>query len=416
VLLARRILRSMPEAPRVLFVTEKHPWPLDDGGQIRSFQILRALAGTCRVTLLATDPRQPGAVEPLRALGIEVVLVPPQRRAWKTPLQVARSLFTRRPHPLPKNFSRAMLAEIRRRLVARSVDVLHLNHLDAAQYLEYLDLELGETRAFIDTHNLLSGLYAQLVGSARDPLTKGFTWLQWTRMCRYEPALLRRAERVLVCSESERAQLEVWGVERALVVPNGVDTAFFAPGEGPSESRLGALELVFTGGLDYLPNTDGARWFLERIFPLVLRGRPDARITFVGKDPPDSLRALARGGQIVFTGRVDDVRPFVRAAQVFVVPLRSGGGTRLKILEALALGLPLVSTRAGAQGLDLRDGEELLLADEPQAFAQAVLSLANDRERAQRLAASGRARVLERYDWSMTTRALLEFYAEARRA
>jgi len=402
----------MPEAPRVLFVTEKHPWPQDDGGQIRSFQILRALAQTCRVTLLSTDPGQAAALEPLRALGIELALVPPHRASWKVPLQVARSLFTRRPHPLPKNFSHAMLAEIRKRLAAGSVDVLHLNHLDAAQYLEYL--EPGEVRTIVDTHNLLAALYGQLVRSARDPLTRSFTWLQWTRMSRYEPALLRKAGRVLVCSEPERAQLSVLGVERALVVPNGVDTEYFAPDPAPAERRSGGLELVFTGGMGYPPNADGARWFLERVFPIVRRVRSDARITFVGKDPPEALRALARPGEVVFTGRVDDVRPAVHAAHVFVVPLRIGGGTRLKILEALAMGLPLVSTRAGAEGLDLRDGEDLLLADDQEIFAEAVLALATDRERAQRLAASGRARVLERYDWRATTKPLLDYYADGR--
>ncbi len=179
-------------------------------------------------------------------------------------------------------------------------------------------------------------------------------------------------------------------------------------GAGPSEERFGGLELCFTGGMDYLPNEDAARWFLERVFPLVLRGRPDARITFVGKNPPDALLERARPGQVVFTGRVEDVRPFARVAHVFVVPLRIGGGTRLKILEALSMNLPLVSTRIGAEGLDLVAGEHLLLADEPQEFAAAVLELANDRERARRLAASGRARVLERYDWKVTTQPLLD--------
>jgi len=398
----------MPETPRVLFVTEKYPWPLDDGGQIRTFQVLRALAGEARVTLLSTGPQQSGALEPLRALGIEVVLVPPHRRAWKLPFELARALFTRRPHPLPKNFSQAMLAEIRRHIASGSVDVLHLNHLDAAQYLEYLQLEPGRTRTTIDTHNLLSGLYGHLVAAAGNPLSKAFTWLQWTRMVRYEPALLRRAEHVLVCSEKEREALAVLGVERVRVVPNGVDTSYFAPLATPPENRLGALELVFTGGMDYLPNEDGARWFLERIFPLVVRGRPDARITFVGKNPSSALRAFAREGQIVFTGRVEDVRPFVQRAQVFVVPLRIGGGTRLKLLEALATGVPLVSTRVGAEGLDFSADEHLLLADEPQDFANAVLALANDKPRAARLAASGRARVLERYDWTVTTQPLID--------
>jgi glycosyltransferase involved in cell wall biosynthesis len=400
----------MPEGPRVLFVTEKHPWPLDDGGQIRSFQILRALSQHGRVTLLSTDPLREGARAPFEALGIEVVLVAPHRRGWKLPFELARSLFTRRPWPLPKNFSHAMLAEIRRRLASASVDVLHLNHLDTAQYLEYLP-ELRATRTVVDTHNLLAGVYQKLCEAQSLPPQRAYAWLQWTRMSRYEPALLRRAGRVLVCSEPERAQLAVRGVDHVLVVPNGVDTSYFTPEAPRAAGASAALELVFTGGMDYLPNESGAHWFLEHVFPLVLRERPQARVTFVGKNPSERLRARARPQQIVFTGRVEDVRPFVRAAQLFVVPLQIGGGTRLKVLEALAMGLPLVSTRIGAEGLELRDGEDLVLADEPADFAAAVLALASDPERARRLAASGRARVLELYDWKTTTRPLLDLCA-----
>ncbi len=400
----------MADRPRVLFVTEKHPWPLDDGGQIRTFQVLRSLARACEVTLLSTAPAQAAALEPLRELGLELVCVPPHRRPWKTPLALGRSLFTRAPHPLPKNFSRAMLARIRERLAAGSVDALHLNHLDAAQYLEHLGELRPRARAVIDTHNLLSPLYARLVETARDPATRSYCWLQWTRMCRYEPWLLRQAERVLVCSEAERAQLQVWGVENALIVPNGVDTAAFTP-EGPrAREPGGGLELVFTGGMDYLPNSDGVGWFLREIFPRIQAAQPHARITVVGKNPPPALRALARAGAVEFTGRVEDVRPFARAARVFVVPLRIGGGTRLKILEALAMQLPLVSTRVGAEGLDLVDGEHLLLADTPEDFATAVLALGHERERAERLARAGRARVLERYDWSAVTAPLASWY------
>lgn len=402
----------MSDRPRVLFVSEKHPWPQDDGGQIRTFQVLRALARECQVTLLTTQPDDPAARAPFAELGIELVGVAPHRRAWKTPLSLGRALFTRAPHPLPKNFSRAMLREIRARLESGRVDALHLNHLDAAQYLEHLGALRARVRAVIDTHNLLSPLYARLVETARDPATRSYCWLQWTRMCRYEPALLRQAERVLVCSELEREQLLVWGVDRSLVVPNGVDTAGFTP-EGPRARPAGAgLELVFTGGMDYLPNSEGMAWFLREIFPRILAAEPAARLCVVGKNPSPALRELGRAGSVEFTGRVEDVRPFARSAQVFVVPLRIGGGTRLKILEALAMQLPLVSTRVGAEGLELAHGEHLLLADTPEEFAAAVLELGRDRQRAESLARRGRERVLERYDWSAVSAPLVRWYRE----
>jgi glycosyltransferase involved in cell wall biosynthesis len=169
--------------------------------------------------------------------------------------------------------------------------------------------------------------------------------------------------------------------------------------------------IVFSGGMDYLPNQDGVRWFIESVLPEVRKIVPRAKLVVVGKNPPPALLALAKPGEIEITGRVDDVRPFVRAADVMAVPLRIGGGTRLKILEALSLGVPIVSTSVGAEGIRVTHDKDILIADEPVAMARAIASLCSSPERARELVRNGQALVHSRYDWPSVTRELVEYYA-----
>src|SRR5262249_12242507 len=149
--------------------------------------------------------------------------------------------------------------------------------------------------------------------------------------------------------------LQEWGVKNCVVVPNGVDTQFFAPQRALPGKEGQPVQLVFTGAMDYLPNADGMRWFLRSVLPELDHRLPRYKLTIVGKNPPADLRVWERPGKIEFTGRVEDVRQYTRSADMFVVPLQVGGGTRLKILEALAMQIPVVSTRIGAEGLDLQD-------------------------------------------------------------
>lgn len=386
--------------PPTLFITEKLPWPLDDGGQIRTWHMLQALQRRGPVRVLALEPSAPQSAQALRERGVELHLVPARRSAlWKA-WSVLRAVFTRRPHPLPKNHSSALLKALRHAIETQGVQALHFNHLDAAQYLEDLGALRSRVHCTVDTHNLLTALYARLAQQARNPLARTYIQLQWQKMAAYEPRLLRQADAVWVCSAAEQAQLRVWGVDRARLVPNGVDTQACAPQARPADQQR---RLVFCGGMDYLPNEDGMRWFLAEVWPLVLQQAPDLELLVVGKNPSADLRAGAGSTRVRFTGRVEDVRPFVASGDLSIVPLRMGGGTRLKILESLAMERAVVSTRVGAEGLDLRDGHEILLADTAQDFAAAVLSVLADPARAQALAQAGRALVLARYDWASLT-------------
>lgn len=403
----------MPRDRRILFVTEKFPWPLDDGGQLRTWHVLAGLAAELPVTLVSLAPADPSALEAVRALGVEVATFPRRRSAARTAWYAAKALATRKPYPIEKNASRELRADLLRRIAAGEVLALHLNHLDAAQYVE--ELGPGRPSAVVDTHNLLTRMYERFADAARDPLRRAYCTVQWWKMARYEREILKQVEKVAVCSDVEREQLRTWGVDRVLVVPNGVDTAKLSP-NGRAPRSGGPPSLVFVGALSYLPNADGVRWFVAEVAPLLEASLPGFRLTIAGKDPPSDVRALARPGRVEVPGYVDDLAGLVRGADACVVPLRIGGGTRLKILDAMALGVPVVATRVGAEGILARDREHLLLADSPAEFAAAVAEACGDRALARTLAENGRRLVVERYEWKRTVAPLVEHYRALARA
>jgi glycosyltransferase involved in cell wall biosynthesis len=412
----------MRPGDRILFVTEKFPWPVDDGGQIRTYNVLCTLAREFRVVLIALDPPSPAHVAPIRDLGVDVRTFRRVRPRWAMPWYVAQSVFTRAPYPLHKNYSRAMLAEIRRELATGTVGALHMNQIDAVQYIEPLGLAQNGTRherrlddaagarVVFDTLNVLTTMYERFADAARDPVRKAYCTMQWRKMSRYERAMMRAVDRVLVCSEVEMDLLRVWGIELPMLVPNGVDTIYFSFEERAPRPPDAPPTIVFSGGMDYLPNQDGVRWFIDAVLPEVKKLLPRAKLVVVGKNPPASLTALARPNEIEITGRVDDVRPYVRVADVMVVPLRIGGGTRLKILEALSMGVPIVSTAVGAEGIAVTHERDILIADDPPAMSRAIASVCTSPARARELVQHGQALVTSRYDWNSVTRELVEYY------
>lgn len=410
----------MGTAGRLLFVTEKFPYPKDDGGQIRSHAVLEALAAAFPVTLLSHAAGSQADEEAIRALGVEVETCGAKRPALTVPWFAAQALFTREPYPMRKNFSGAILAAIRSRIARGEVRALHLNHLDAAQYVEHLGQDRGRVRTVFDTHNLLARMYERFASTSANPLRRGYATIQWWRMARYEPAILRAVDRVLVCSDLERDLVRVAGARDAMVVPNGVDVGEYSRrpraavdvGEpfGPPRAAAGRPTILFTGGLGYAPNAEGLRWFVGEVLPELRKLLPRFRLVVVGKGAPPSLLALAVPGEIEFAGWVEDVRTKLAEADLSIAPLRVGGGTRIKILESMAAGVPVVATRVGAEGIEASDGESILLADEPAAMARAIADLARDPSRARRIADRARELVAERYDWRHVLAPLVDLY------
>jgi glycosyltransferase involved in cell wall biosynthesis len=225
--------------------------------------------------------------------------------------------------------------------------------------------------------------------------------LEWRKMRRAEAAACARARLTIAVSEPDRHMLAALAPRaRVVAVPTGVDTAYFSR----NGSRDHTAHLVFTGSMDWFPNEDGILHFMEAILPAIRREVPEVSLTVVGRQPSPRLRARAGRAGVRVTGTVDDVRPYVAEASVYVVPLRVGGGTRLKIFEALAMGKAVVSTRVGAEGLPLEPGTHFIQADAPADFADAVVGLLRSPARRQQLADAGRTLVQARYSWAQVAR------------
>jgi glycosyltransferase involved in cell wall biosynthesis len=249
-------------------------------------------------------------------------------------------------------------------------------------------------------HNVEHMIWKRLYEVEKRRWRRALLSLEWRKMQRYEAEACARAGLTVAVSEADRTLLAV-GAPGADIrtIPTGVDTSYF--------HSNGAVEapaaLVFTGSMDWYPNEDAIMYFMDAILPEVRREVPGVSLAVVGRDPTDRLRAAGAAAGVRVTGTVADVRPYVAEASVYVVPLRVGGGTRLKIFEALAMGKAVVSTRVGAEGLPIVSDRHFLQADSPADFARAVVSLLKDPGRRRALGMAGRRLVEERYSWTEVT-------------
>ncbi|HIG10024.1 MAG TPA: glycosyltransferase [Planctomycetes bacterium] len=398
---------TVDRSVKLLFVSQQAPWPLDSGGNLRTYHLLRALSLQFEVTLVATDPGG-DAAQHLAGVAARVELVPALRKAGSLhrASSFLRSLSTAEPLILTHNQSGPLDAAVRAQLASCEFASLHLNHLDTARYAR----TARGVPVVLDTHNVLAEYAARR--SEHEASAPG-RWL-WRRearlLCKTEPRALSACQRVLACSERERsAFLKAHRTLEVRVVPNGVDAGAITPLTDPAANPP---EVVFVGDMAYGPNADAALFFADEVFDTIRAQEPEALFSAVGKNPSNELLLRGRTEAISVTGFVEDVICCLARARVFVCPIRYGSGTRLKLLEAFAAGLPVVSTRLGAEGIDCRDGEHLLLADSAGELAAAVLRLLRDDNLARRLASAGRALAEECYDWPAIGRSLVDIHRE----
>lgn len=390
---------------RILLVSPDAPAPLDRGFRIRVHYLAAGLAGAFSVTLLAMDGGEGCDLGPLLSLGVEVLTVKPARAGgWQQPRRAAR---------LARGES-IRWSERRVPALARALARLHAagRRFDAIQVEtpQLVDHGWPTGTIILDEHNLWYELLERQ--AARTGRRRGLrAAVRGVDIARYKGAELRTWQRVRAClvtSEREREIVRAAGA-RAVLVPNGVD---FDRLHGYASHRpVTGSELLFVGLLSYSPNDDAVRWMTGAILPLVRRSHPEAKLIVVGPEARSDLVALARP-TVTVTGAVVDVRPFLARAAVAVVPIRVGSGTRLKLLEALGMGIPVVTTSVGCEGVAVRDGEHVLVADDAVSFAAAVSRLLDDRDLAARIGDTGRRLARARYDWQVTTRPLVDFYTQ----
>lgn len=388
----------MTARPRLLFISPRFLFPTDEGGKIRTSNILRGLkGGAFHITLASPAPmnaaRFQSDIDGVCDAFIAWPAAPASR--WRR----LAALAARVPVSVATDRSAAGRAVIAQALAA-GTDLVVTDFPHAAVLLP------SHIRAasVLFTHNLEAEIYERHAKVAKD-FWKPVWQNQARKMARFEGAVCRRHDCVIAVSARDAAALRKrYGVETREIV-TGVDLDFFAATPQRAVADGGGT-VVFTGVMDSPANIDGVLFLLREIWPLVLKQRPQARLVIVGRNPPEQILALTRNEALraSATGFVDDIRPHVAAADVAVIPLRVGGGTRIKAFEAIAMYRPVVSTAIGIEGLDLVPGSHFLQADAAEPFARAVLSLLDDAAQRKRLADAGRALLEDRFTWAQVAR------------
>ncbi len=398
---------------RILWLKTELLHPVDKGGKIRTYQMLRELKRAHHVTYLTLDDGSAAADAQTLAAEYchELVRVPHHTRAKFSPgfyAELAQNLISPLPYFMSKYKSEGMRREILKRTAGEKFDVLVCDFLQPSVNVP---AQLPCATVLFQ-HNVETMIWRRHYEVQANPLKKTFLYGQWLKSRAYERAACRRFDRVIAVSREDRETLaRDYGVTGVADVPTGVDTEFFRPrGVGQREP----YNLIFTGSMDWLPNEDAIQYFTKEIMPRIKQSVPGVTLTVVGRKPYPSLVELSkRDPSVVVTGRVEDVRPYMEAASVYVVPIRIGGGTRLKIYEAMGMELPIVSTTIGAEGLPVRAGVDLFLADTPAEFARRVVALLQDEASAKAIGAQAAALVRERFGWAQVATRFAEICADA---
>jgi polysaccharide biosynthesis protein PslH len=375
--------------PTLLFVSTQFLFPVNTGGRIRTTQILRGLkGGRFRIVLAmpATTERLRYFRSDIQQVADEVVHWEQGERGMLFHYTRLRHVLHRLPIPIRTDLSNRALAVVEKQLAAKPAvvvfDFLHGAVLSPRQ----LDVP-----SVLFTHNVEAEIFKRHLSVARNPLMRALWKSQFRKIERFERYALAAFDRIVAVSERDKAQFEQnYGARDVEVIPTGVDLDYFKP-EASGQSKT----VVFTGSMDWLANIDGLSYFMDEVWPLIVRDEPNASMVVVGRSPPADLvrRAEQRGYAWNFTYFVRDIRPHVAGASAFIIPLRVGGGTRLKVFEAMAMGCPVVSTSIGVEGLPVVAGEHYLLGDDAETLAKQTVALLRDPERGRQLAGHARAYV-----------------------
>ena len=372
-------------------------YPADTGGKIRSSKLFEKLSQQHDITIVCfRQPEQTDEqVETMRACCSRIETIPWRETRKFTPrfyCELAANLFSRYPYTVKKYHHPLMERKIRRLLEQDHYDIL---------LSDFLQLSLNLIRIpffpkILFEHNVESIIPRRHYEQAANPVEKAYWYLQWRKCFRYEKRAAESFDHCMMVSEQDcQTMADLYGVSNTSSVPTGVDIDYYQPSWREAEGN----NIVFTGSMDWLPNEDAMRFFTEEILPRVRR-KLDATFWIVGRNPSAAIRRLAQdNADVEVTGTVDDVRPFIDRAKVYVVPLRIGGGTRIKIFEAMAMGKAVVSTRIGAEGLPVSHGENIVLADDPDQIAREIVELLRNDDARRRLGEAAARLVRENYTW-----------------
>jgi glycosyltransferase involved in cell wall biosynthesis len=375
-------------------VDEEVPFPLNTGKRIRTFNLLKQLAQWHTITYLCYQNASTRLPD-LKNVSFEQLPSPivEQRGAffyWS----LLKNIFSPRPYSVERHASGMMKAKVASLMHQHMYDLLHC---EWTPYSENIKDWISKVPSVLAAHNVEAQVWQRLFMNERNIIKKLYTFLQWRKMDRYERRVSREYSEIMAVSNLDKdIFLSRYGCHNVSVIPNGIDATYFHPLDHP----IKPYSMIFSGSMDWRPNQDGVRYLLKEIFPEIQRWLPEATVTIAGRNPPAWLEELSKKFRgVVLTGTVDDVRPYIAQGALYIVPLRIGGGSRLKILEALAMGKTVLSTSIGAEGLDLVNGEHLLIRDDPETFARTAVDLLLHPEEQAHLGGQGREKVLADYTW-----------------
>jgi glycosyltransferase involved in cell wall biosynthesis len=387
---------------KILWVKAGGLLPLDTGGKIRSYHILRELSRRHDVTFFTTyakhDNDVHGELDHVFAKVIRHRLRMPRLGGVGQIANYARDVVSGRPHQLLRYYSSEAASEMRRLLEIEKFDVVVCDFLAAAAMIPWR----FPIPKVLFTHNVEAIIWKRRGAVARNPFWKAICWREYRTTAVAERRYLNLADHVLTVSEKDRDSFaHTIEPSKLTVIPTGVDLEYFQAGEQSEESNT----LVFTGSMDWMPNQDGMFYFVKEILPRIRKRISNVSLLVVGRSPSRQLQELAKATEnMEVTGRVEDIRPHVRRGAVYIVPLRVGGGTRLKIFEAMAMGKAVVSTSIGAEGLPIQHGRNIVIADSADEFASGVIEILQDPVRRRELGRAARQLVAQKYGWDAVGR------------
>ena len=392
---------------RILFLSVRQCWPPVSGAKLREYHLARALGRDAEVTHVFH--REHGLPVPTAAdLPFCRDFVPLAPVRPYTAVKIVRGLLGRWPLPVVNYTSAEMKSTLAGLRLREQFDLVHLDSIHMASYAAMIRKATAAPIVY-DWHNIESEAMRRYSTNARLPLHKLYAAVTASRLAALEKRILRESFGHIVCSRRECEDLRrIVPEARIAVIENGVDIRSFS-GESSRPERRNRL--VFVGSMSYHANIDAAIWFTHAVWPGI-RGRfPGWRLTLVGSNPAPAVMALRREEGVEVTGTVADVRPYYHDAVAAVVPLRTGGGTRLKILEAMAAGVPVVSTTLGAEGLAVTPGADILIADRQEDWLTQLAAISSQGSAWEALSKAGRELVRQRYDWEVLGRTLFETYS-----
>ena len=404
-------LRVLHFAPRVC-------WPLDTGAKLRNYHLARTLAERAEVTLLAfADEAQ--TFGDLETFYERIVTVP--RDPGYTPAKILRGALGPLPLPVINYKTRAMTQALARLLDDKVFDLIQVETETLLSYLPIIRASRCAPIVVCDWHNIDSEVMWRYSEHAPTRSRHAYARTTARRLEAFERDRMNAIDGHIAVSERDRKRLLHYApTARLSVIENGVDIEYYSDGNNsraheawiakqtPRNRESCRHRIVFVGSMDYHANVDSVVNFANNTWPCIHDRKPELLFTIVGRDPAPEVRRLASLPGVEVTGTVEDVRPYYHEATAQVVPLRIGGGSRLKILEAMAAGVPVISTSMGAEGLAVKDGENIIIADQSEEMCRAILCLADLEAERKRLAANALDLITERYDWSMLGARLFE--------